>query len=558
MGFLIKKSDKNAFNKVEYIKNATFWKDLLAFYDAYTLITSRSKSALPDFCFENNRLSLDGICLLIQDSTAMFSFASLDPSIDYLKLLYFSMANYSRNGELPPRSLIAGDYNKYKIACRSAVEKSKELVQEELNNQTTTNRVEVKKKNVEDLKKKVKSGTLKFFIAIILACVGAVFYLFADKIISLQPTIKTTISAIILAFAVLFLILALSQLLKYGKLYKTEKAYSGNVIKQVDKTTLNVNKGKTVIHKLLSENYEYRNNLSKNIRDKSAIDFLKCLNEIKHYQDLYKNKTIFELSEMHRADARMIVQDLSKKNPPFSEIYQKITQKNWLYYNQLVRYKFITEFSKNAISTHNWFVKQGDEKLMPFEVDVKALINEKVCFLPERSTEVYCLSIEDIVKSSLLKNSNILNFSAVTSTKDFRFNKMQYMTKFYNLEKFEKKDKGIYKMRIDEIGEGLDMNSLQRYSRIPTLFEMEEKLQNLTLNLENSSEKTINNTLAQIYGNMLGYDDDYIESVLPENNIEAENLLTSDNELDDIVEINSHTAVCSFGSTKVVGYKIEN
>ena len=130
------------------------------------------------------------------------------------------------------------------------------------------------------------------------------------------------------------------------------------------------------------------------------------------------------------------------------------------------------------------------------------------------------------------------------------------MTNFYDLQKYEKTERGIYKMKFDD-GD-FDSNNIQKYSKIPTLFEIEEKLQNLQLSLENSSEKSINKTLAEIYGNMLGFPDDYIESVLPENAIDSESLLTSDNELDDIVEINDHTAVCTFGDKKVVGFKIED
>lgn len=560
MGFLIKKSDKNAFNKVEYVKNATFWKDLLAFYDAYTLLTSRTKNELPNFCFESNRLSLDGLCLLIKDSTALFAFSSLNPSIDYLKLLYYSMASYSKNGELPQRTLISADYNKYRIACKSAMEKSKELVgANDLKQQKVNERFQTQNDNVKNLGKKVKTANLFLIFSILFIGLGIAIYFVGDNLLSTISNLKMIFTTTFIILGTILLILSIILRIKYAKAYKTEKGYSNNFISKqnLNSQTNNLSKEKNIVYKLYSEYYEYRNNLSQSIYDKSSTNFLMALNTIKRNQELYQNNEILTIAEAHTNDAKQIFDSLNAGTPNFNEIYSKITQKNWLYYSCLVRYKFITEFAKTAILSHDWQVKLDEQKQHPFNIDVKKLVNEKVMFLPNDGRELYCLPVEEILKSSLLKTYKLQDFTKVTDNREFRYHKMQYMTSFYNSQKFENQSGGVYKMKLRD-NENYGDSAMQKYSKIPTLFEMEEKLQNLELNLENSSEKSINRTLAEIYGNMLGFDDDYISSVLPENAIESEDLLTADNELDDIEEINGHTAVCTFGDKKVIGFKIED
>ena len=127
MATLLRKSDKDIIKDIKYAKNATFYKDMLAFYDAYLQITNRQIYELPNYLFLKNQLVLDGLCMLIKDCAFEFRFETLNPSIDYLKIIYFSIAEYSKDGEFPERDIIENKFAEYKNNLTSLIESSKDI-----------------------------------------------------------------------------------------------------------------------------------------------------------------------------------------------------------------------------------------------------------------------------------------------------------------------------------------------------------------------------------------------------------------------------------------------
>jgi hypothetical protein len=71
--------------------------------------------------------------LLIKDCAFEFKFESLNPSLDYLKILYFSIAEYSKDGEFPSRKLIENDFEEYKNNFQNIIYKSKDIFEKNEN-----------------------------------------------------------------------------------------------------------------------------------------------------------------------------------------------------------------------------------------------------------------------------------------------------------------------------------------------------------------------------------------------------------------------------------------
>ena len=52
MANLINKNDKDVVASAGFIKNAIFYKDMLAFYDAYKQLMEQKVTKLPSYCLE--------------------------------------------------------------------------------------------------------------------------------------------------------------------------------------------------------------------------------------------------------------------------------------------------------------------------------------------------------------------------------------------------------------------------------------------------------------------------------------------------------------------------
>ena len=117
MAPLIDKDDYKVMKNTKFVKNAVFYKDMFAFYDAYTLILNSEKTKLPNYCFLlNGNYCLEGICLLMSDYASELSFESLKLSLDYLKTIYYTIASFSDDENLPEKSVIEEEFEMYKKA----------------------------------------------------------------------------------------------------------------------------------------------------------------------------------------------------------------------------------------------------------------------------------------------------------------------------------------------------------------------------------------------------------------------------------------------------------
>ena len=98
---LIDKRDKDILSSSSFPQNAMLYKDMIAFCDAYTKFLSIEREMLPNYCFKDGKLYLDGLCLMIKDYCFEFDFETLDLTIDYLKTLYYAIASLSSDGTFP-------------------------------------------------------------------------------------------------------------------------------------------------------------------------------------------------------------------------------------------------------------------------------------------------------------------------------------------------------------------------------------------------------------------------------------------------------------------------
>ena len=77
MAHLINRNDKDVIASGSFVKNAVFYKYMLAFYDAYKKLVETSVSKLPSFCYKKGTFYLEGICLLFRDYSSEFGFESI-------------------------------------------------------------------------------------------------------------------------------------------------------------------------------------------------------------------------------------------------------------------------------------------------------------------------------------------------------------------------------------------------------------------------------------------------------------------------------------------------
>ena len=106
MAQLINKRDHLFLKESDIPSSAMFYKDMIAFCDAYNKFVGYGVKKLPNYCYINNKIYLDGMCLLIKDYSSEFDFETLDLTLEYLKVLYFASASFSVDGKYPDKSLI--------------------------------------------------------------------------------------------------------------------------------------------------------------------------------------------------------------------------------------------------------------------------------------------------------------------------------------------------------------------------------------------------------------------------------------------------------------------
>ena len=159
---LIKEEDYDVLADSNFAKNAIFYKDMIAFCNAFEVLTEK-KEELPNFCFLHTKeLCLEGLCLLMKMYATEFKFETIKLSLEYMKILYYAVASYSEDRKTVDKEKLINEFSQYREASYSYCKKHKDEV--ELKEKDLAKKEEVHENMLK--KSRSKSVTGKLFNAL--------------------------------------------------------------------------------------------------------------------------------------------------------------------------------------------------------------------------------------------------------------------------------------------------------------------------------------------------------------------------------------------------------
>lgn len=552
---LIKSEDKEVFDNSNFTKNAIFYKDMLCFYNAYSQIMEHADE-LPNFCYlPDNGICLEGVCLLMKMYATEFKFETLKLTLDYLKILYFSVASYAENDEVDSE-LIAQEFDKYREASFEFCEERKDEVKKK------EEKVKLSEKVIKSgyqkylsMQKRAKSSKIASIVMLVFSLLSISFPLLAMSYLKTGSTIfAVSVAVPVISFAITIM-LALSS--------KNLRNHSSDLNFHI----LNLKKNLTAEHaelaevqskyyRVFCEKYEYEMYFSEILSSYSKVlDIDEIIKKAKTYKLLSYN-IVYDINRLFKSQQREIdelVQDIESQvssesyQSNLASIYKNIKNQDWLYYNSEIRYHFIKKFTDLAEREHDWKLDYFGRKINPFDVDVRALSREKIAFTTGKNNKLVTATLTDFIKTKYFKNIEELNFSNGYSVESLKKVKANYLTHFFDAKVFRNEPSVFFDTK--------DNNKIPKGSieivageRIPTLVNLKLKLIEDSTGLGNSDAKTIKNISNKLFAD--------------ENAVE-ENLAFNEKDIDypkftaEEIEETDEAIVYTVAGSKKVGYKVD-
>ena len=499
---LLSSNDAKFMAKANFVKNAVFYKDMLAFYDAFEKITSAPKESLPNYClFSNGDYCLEGLCLVMKIYQSEFGFESIRLSQDYLKVLYYCICGYSQDGKTVSKDFIFAERSEYYDASKQ-LESS--LVGEFEVVETSTNEINEKMRRAkEKIQFSGKSASLSRFLyvfffvfAFFTAMLPFTFY-YLGKFKMIYAFLIS--SAVLVAGLMLFFFFKM--LNKHFIEKKNDTSYSLQSLKKKgEDLNRKFIRSKDGLSRLVCEKYEYEHNsaedLKKYFKQLSVDEVIKKAGEynLLTYNQLLDINRLFETQAREEEE----VVELITISNDFSELYKKIKENDWLYYNSNVRYHFIAKFIENAKNTHAWAIDLNGKEVLPFDVDVKKIATEKVVYLENMDKPFISASFDIIEKTSFVKKLNAQQDYGKMSIDDERQLKSSLITHFYNFDELKKYDNLFADKRMDKSAK-VTNEIISGKQHIPVSLMIKLKIAESDLGYENYNS----NAIKQIADNIL-------------------------------------------------------
>jgi hypothetical protein len=300
--------------------------------------------------------------------------------------------------------------------------------------------------------------------------------------------------------------------------------------------------------KFLNKAIEY-NMLSYNLK----YDIIDTFNE--HNEDILK--TIEKIQNL---------KNKSNVNSDLSKIYNDIKKKDWLYYNNYLRFAFIDKLIKTTEKTHIWQVKVGESYVNPFDINTKELAEEKVSFLQNEESLFINMPLNRLVKTNIFKEHKDLVFSNDIKIIDIKRLKMNYARKFYNYAEISQMKNVSYIGNTDlKHNKTVKFEHIEDKTLIPNLIDLNIKLIEAKLSGENAHHSMIKETINVINDYEEGFDDIYDRQ---ENFIDEEKMndmsdyieipfdaLYENNDVESIEEIDDMRLRYTVNGEDIIGYK---
>ena len=561
---LLNPEDNKKFNGKALAKNAMFYKDLLAFYDAYENLMSKETSTLPNYCFWNGSYCLEGICLFMKDYSGELGFESLKLDLDYLKLLYYTIAGYSDDDTLVPREVFAEEFEKYKTLSSEAT-KSAMDERYKLESEAGRSNRDYQQKSHSNIKNKTLSGTFNF-LSIFFLLLG-IFCVIAPLTFYFLDTLELVISLIISAVCVVVgvvLFIVFKHLSRKFDSKETGTAYELQRSKQSrDESMKCLDNSYLTFIKLQCEKYECQNHLGNLVFKDKKLSFDEIFARARDYSVLSYNikRDCILMFESQQKEIYEILSMLLKAEKSddtakaLSEVYRKIEEKDWLLYNNLVRFAFLNTYIIAAEKSYNWELGTGKDKFVPFGVDTKKIAKEQVAFLKNRNSLFVASSIDQLEKSNYLKRQDVLKIKRDLSADEVRELKATYIAKFFDYNKVKNYNNIFYDKKIGT-GAKVPEIIIEKYSRIPILVYIKIRLLENKTGLDNADSGVIKKITEELFAGDKLLIEEYAPAIKPIDIALDEEPKKTIFECDETIEIDEYKTKYVSGDNSFVGYKV--
>ena len=495
---LLKSEDKSVLNNSSFVKNAILYKDMLCFYEAYSQIM-KSKDKLPNFCYSKGKeVCIEGICLLIKMYATEFKFETLKLTLDYLKVLYFAVASYAENDEVD-RELIIKEFDDYRQMSIKFCDDQKELVENKQKIVSVANK-EIKK-NMQKSQEVLKRGKVISIVSIVLFVMSVLSVVAPVLVANYKPDSKMLIG-ILVAVPVVGFIISITMKLVSRKLINTSSDIAFHVQtlkKNNEENSKELSILQSKYYKIFCEKYEYKTCFPEIFsRYTKVLSIDEILVRARKYKMLSYN-IVYDIGRLFKSqqkDIKSIVEEIEAISfgkdykQEFSEVYSKICEQDWLYYNAEIRLHFLKKFTDISEKEFDWKLDMNGKRVSPFDVNIRELSREMVAFSDEKDRKLISAPLAEFVRTNYFKNQENLNFNNGHSIEELKKVKANYLEHFYRFDVLSQLNDVFYDKKETLKLKKIDF-PISEMERVPTLVSLKLKLiENLT-GLGNSDANVI-------------------------------------------------------------------
>ena len=556
---LLKSDDSKVMANSRFVKNAVFYKDMFTFFDAYEHIMKENKENLPNFCLlPNKEYCLEGICLFMKLYASEFGFETLKLTLDYLKVIYYTIAGYAE-GDTVNKQLLVSEFEEYKKASISVVgEAEKEI-------ESFAKKYEADKKKFDKMSNKyaknlVTSNVLNVFYVIFLvfAFISAMIP-FSLYFLNYLPITKTVIASGILLVFGLTVSLTLRFFSKKLQVDAGDSAYQIQLLKRTkDLSYSELRHSKDKSNRIISEKYEYLNSFTEALGEfQPRLKFKEILaraNEYKlvSYNIKYDVERLFENQATDAAGQIAAINYLLNSpdsEKELSEIYQEIQKHDWLYYNNEVRFTFLRKFVEVSEHSHDWLLDVAGEKINPFGINIKALAKEEIAYLKSKEDLFVSSSIDKFLNTKYAKNLKEFELKGNYNSDVLKNIKVGYMDHFYDYEKLKDYNNLFYDKKIVD-GIKISEEILSENKKVPTFVLLKIKLLENNIGLSNADSPAIKQIADEINGKV-SVEDETDQTVI----VDESDIVYPENECSEFEEIDEETVKFVLNGQQYLGYR---
>ncbi len=559
---LISKDDNKVMVNSRFVKNAVFYKDLFAFFDTYEKLMAEDKNNLPSFCVDKNgNYNLEGICLFMKLYASELGFETLKLSLEYLRVIYYTIAGYTINKKTVERSVLKNEFNEYKKASFDVVKNARS----EIGKYQETFETQKKKydQNSNVYAKKLILSRIYSALAVIFMVVGFVsamlpftFY-FLEKLEFLTAIVA---SGLLLAVG-LIISIVFNLVSKRADVDASDMAYVLQGIKKEKDTAFeNLRNVKNKSNRIISEKYEYLHSISESFaKFTTPLSFEEILEKSKEYNFKSYNIThdVIRLFISQQQEIDQMLQDINSLGATetakvdFVKVYKEIQDKDWLCYNNEVRFTFLKKFVENSEKTHDWVLHIDDAAVNPFGVDIKAVAKEEIAYLKSNDDLFVASTLDKFLNTKYAKELKTFEVKGGTNAELLKNIKVDYIDHFFNYETVKEYNNLFYDKKFVsgiKVSEDIKIEN----EKIPTYIFMKIKLLESNIGLGNSDSGAIKQIAAELQGIEV-FEEEFEETA--EVVKEEANYIYPTIECD-VEELDEYTVRYNFGDSSIIGYKL--